>query len=226
MKIANMLTSDISRRGEQFVSNSRHPQNHEERISVVPPERTIAEGPWTLSQQRLLEVLQHQEHRDASVTETCRLAGFSSRIPWYQALEDEHFAAVVETFGIKITRHRRKVPDDRTACAKQRLLAVLRHPENREKPVAEICQLAGFVSKTPWVNAIKDELFVAKIEALGVPIKRRHRASHLEVEPATNIEEELAKDVWDIRRVKHDYPKHRAPAEYEVRDSRRINYPG
>jgi integrase len=54
------------------------------------------------------------------------------------------------------------------------------------------------------------------MEALGVTIRRHHLPSHLEVEPATNIEEELTKDVWDIRRLKHDYPKHVAPTNYEV----------
>ncbi len=74
------------------------------------------------------------------------------------------------------------------------------------------------------MNAIKDELFVAKVEALGVSVKRRHRPSHLEVQPATNIEEELAQDVWDVRRFKQEYPKHRAPAEYEI-DFRWISNP-
>jgi hypothetical protein len=80
----------------------------------------------------------------------------------------------------------------------------------------EICHLAGFASKVAWMNAIKDELFVAKVEALGVSIRKPHLASHLEVEPATHIEEELAKDVWDIRRFKSEYPKHRAPAQYVI----------
>ncbi len=206
------------------MSNNAQAQNHEESMAFLPPERTIAQEPWTLPQQRLLAVLQRQEHRDVSVTEICRLAGFSSRIPWYQALKDEYFVAVVESFGVKITRHCRKIPDDRTTCSKQRLLAVLQHPENRKKPGAEICHLAGFASKTPWMNAIKDEVFVAKVEALGVSIKQHHRASHLEVEPVTHIEEELAKDVWDVRRFKHEYPKHRAPSEYEL-DFRWISNP-
>jgi len=198
------------------VPNSRHPQNHEERLSFPPPERTVAEGTWTLPQQRLLAVLQLEEHRDASITEICREAGFSSRIPWYQALKDEHFAAVVQTFGIRITRRCPTTADDRATRAKQQFLAVLQRPENRKKSVTEICHLAGFASKTPWVNAIKDEVFVATIAALGVPIKRHHCVSHLEVERATNIEEELAKDVWDMRRFKHEYPKHRVPSQYVI----------
>jgi len=128
-------------------------------------------------------------------------------------LEDEYFAAVVQTFGIKITRRRPTTADDRATRAKQQLLAVLQRPEKRKKSVTEICHLAGFASKTPWVNAIKDEVFVATIAALGVPVKRHHCVSHLEVELATNMEEELAKDVWDMRRFKHEYPKHRVPSQ-------------
>ncbi len=52
--------------------NSTQAQNHEERLSFPPPERTVAEGTWTPPQQRLLAVLQLQEHPDASVTEICR----------------------------------------------------------------------------------------------------------------------------------------------------------
>src|SRR6266568_1621152 len=58
-----MRTSAISRRGEQFVPNSAQAQNHEERLSFPPPERTAAEGTWTPPQQRLLAVLQLQEYR-------------------------------------------------------------------------------------------------------------------------------------------------------------------
>jgi integrase len=100
--------------------------------------------------------------------------------------------------------------------AQQRILEVLEHVENRKKPVTKVCQLAGFTSTTPWMNALKDKRFVARVEALGVPIRRHHLASHLEVQPATNIEEELAKDTWDLRRIKRDYPKHKHPSDYEV----------
>jgi hypothetical protein len=136
-----MLTNAISRKGEQFVSHSAQAPKHEEYLSFLSPEQPIAEGPWTLPQQRFLEVLQHRERQDTSITELCRLAGFPSRMPWYQAVEDESFAAVVQTFGIKITRHCRKIPDLRATHSKQRLLAVLQHPENRKKPLTEICHL-------------------------------------------------------------------------------------
>jgi hypothetical protein len=127
-----------------------------------------------------------------------------------------YFAEVVETLGITLTRHDRKIPDLRSVHAQQQRLSVLQQPENREKSIREICQLAGFASKVPWMNAIKDELFVAKVEALGISIRKPHLASHLEVEPAAKIEEELAKDVWDMRRFKSEYPKHRAPAQYVI----------
>src|SRR5712692_8558642 len=216
MKIANTRMNGISRRGAEHMSNSIPAQKHEEPFSDQLLERAIAAGPWTLPQQQFLVILQHPEYRNASVTEICRVAGFSSRVPWYHALKDTYFAEAVETLGITLIRHDRKIPDLRSVHAQQQLLAVLQHPENREKPIKEICQLAGFASKVPWRNAIKDELFVAKVEALGISIRPPHLVPHLEVELATNIEEDLAKDVWDMRRFKSEYPKHRAPAEYVI----------
>ena len=143
--------------------------------------------------------------------------GYSSKAAWYRALKDERFAAVVQTFGIKVSRHY-----DMTE-AKQRLLEVLRQSENRNKSGAQICRLAGYTARAPWQEAIKDERFVAAVESLGVTIRRHHLASHLEVEPAMDLEDELAKDVWDIRRLKHEYPKHIAPSQYEIDFSWIIN---
>jgi integrase len=177
----------------------------------------MSEPSWSKPQQRLLVVLEQEEHRTKSVTEICRLAGYSSKAAWYRALKDERFAAVVQTFGIRVSRHY-----DMTE-AKQQLLEVLRQSENRNKSGAQICRLVGYTARAPWQEAIKDEQFVAAVESLGVTIRRHHLASHLEVELATNIEEELAKDVWDIRRLKHDYPKHVSPATYEVDFSWIIN---
>ena len=197
-------------------SSSIQAQNYEERISFLPTERTIAEGFWTLPQQRLLEVLQHKEHRYASIAKICRLAGYAGNTIWYEAMKDDRFVAAIRTLGIK------RSPDDLTRW-QQRLLEVVQHPENHNKSGAEICRLAGYKDHGIWQRAIKDERFVTELEALGVTIRRHHLPSHLEVEPATNIEEELAKDVWDIRRFKHDYPKHVAPTTYEVDFSCIIN---
>jgi integrase len=184
-------------------------QTHEEHISFLPSERLIAEGPWTLPQRRLLEVLQHKEHRYASAAKICQLAGYSGNTLWYKATKDDRFLAALRILGVK------RSPDDLPRW-QQRLLEVVQQPENRNKSGAEICRLAGYKHNSLWQRAIKDERFVTEMEALGVTIRRHHLPSHLEVEPATNIEEELTKDVWDIRRLKHDYPKHVAPTNYEV----------
>ena len=102
--------------------------------------------------------------------------------------------------------------------SQQRLLEVLLREENRKKSPLEICRLAGYKSRTPWEEALKDEQFIAEVEDLGVILRRynRNRETHLEVRLATNIEEELERDIWDMRRLKHDYPKHRPPSAYEV----------
>ncbi len=186
-------------------------QNHEEQIAFLPTEQLIGEEPWTLPQRRLLEVLQHQEHRYASITRICRLAGYAGTSPWHRAMKDDHFVAAVQTLGVKRSH-------DDLPRGQQRLLAVVYHPENRKKSGAEICRLAGYKKHDAWRKALEDERFVAKLEVLGVNIKRYHHhlVPHLEVTPAINIEDELVKDMWDVRRLKHDYPKHVAPCTYEV----------
>jgi integrase len=108
------------------------------------------------------------------------------------------------------------LPNFRVSKGQQRLLAVLQVEENRSKSVEEICKLAGYASRTPWTHAMKDERFVGMVEALRVPPRQHPRETHLEVRLATNLEEELAKDIWDMRRLKADYPKHRPPAAYAV----------
>jgi integrase len=171
----------------------------------------MSEPGWSKLQQRFLEVLSHEEHQTKSVTEICQLAGYSYKEAWYRALKDERFASVVQALGIKAKRSYGSLAE-----AKLRLLEVVQQEGNRKKTVVEICQLAGYKTTTCWQKATKDERFVAELEALGVPIKRHHLPSHLDVLPATDIEDELTKDVWDIRRLKHDYPKHVSPAAYEI----------
>jgi integrase len=112
-------------------------------------------------------------------------------------------------------------PDPRLKWTRsqRRLLEVLQQEENRRKPVIEICKLAGYAETThgrPWYRALKDRTFAEAVKNMGIAIKRHTRESHLEVRLATNIEEELAKDIWDIRRLKQDYPKHQAPCAYEL----------
>ena len=180
--------------------------SRENGIISLPAERIMAEGPWTPMQQRLLEVLQRKQYQVASIAKICRGAGYSGNRSWYQAMKDPRFVTVVQALGIPVWSR-----------PKRRLLEVLQNPENRSKSALQICRLAGYKDSVAWQRAIKDECFVATVEALGVTLRRRSvRASHLEVTSATNIEEELKKDMWDVRRLKHDYPKHVAPSNYVI----------
>lgn len=121
-------------------------------------------------------------------------------------MRDQRVAAAVQSLGV-LSWSRPKL----------RLLEVLQNPQNRNKSALQICRLAGYKDNVAWNRAIKDERFVAELEALGVALRRRAvRASHLEVASATDIEEELKKDVWDVRRLKHNYPKHVAPSHYVI----------
>jgi len=181
--------------------------NSENSVNALPVERSLADGSWTTTQRRLLEVLLlRKEYQTESVRKICAAAGFSGNMAWYQAMKDSRFAAVVQALGIPIWSR-----------PKRRLLEVLQSPENRSKSALQICRLAGYKDSVAWQRAIKDECFVAAVEALGVTLRQRSvRVSHLEVTSATNIEEELKKDIWDVRRLKHDYPKHVAPSNYVI----------
>jgi len=96
----------------------------------------------------------------------------------------------------------------------QRLLQTLELEENRALPVKTVCQKAG-VSIDVWYGAIKNPRFVATVEALGVRVKRLGE-SHLEVHLAFHPQEELEKDIWDMRRLKSDYPKHKPPSSFKI----------
>lgn len=111
--------------------SSAQTQNSEKSISFLPTERLIAEGPWTLPQKRLLEVLLHKEHRYASIAKICRLAGYSGNTLWYQAMEDARFVAAIRALGIN------RSPND-LPRGQQRLLDVVQRPENRNKSGAEM----------------------------------------------------------------------------------------
>jgi len=188
------------------VQHNAQEDSHEHRITSLSAMKLISEGSWTPTQQRLLEVLQRQEYRFASIAHICQTAGYSGNMAWYQAMTDPCFVQVVQALGVLSWSR-----------PQRRLLEVLRDPENRNKSGLQICRLAGYKDQVAWTRAVKDERFVAELEALGVTRRRRSvLASHLQVTAATTLEEELKKDVWDIRRLKHDYPKHVPPSTYIV----------
>src|SRR2546425_6487059 len=206
MKIASGPTTAI-RKGDRSVYSLAQEDNSENSVNALPVESILADGSWTTTQRRLLEVLLlRKEYQTESVRKICAAAGYSGNMAWYQAMKDSRFAAVVQALGIPIWSR-----------PKRRLLEVLQSPENRSKSALQICRLAGYKDSVAWQRAIKDECFVATVEALGVTLRQRSvRVSHLEVTAATNIEEELKKDIWDVRRLKHDYPKHVAPSNYVI----------
>jgi integrase/uncharacterized coiled-coil protein SlyX len=119
--------------------------------------------------------------------------------------------------------HKRKIielsstspsPEPAWNIPQQRLLSLLQQKENRQIPLKALLQKAD-VSEHVWYQSIKDPQFVAAVEALGITVKRQGE-KHIQVELAVHPEEELAKDIWDMRRLKADYPKHRDPNDFKV----------
>ena len=106
--------------------------------------------------------------------------------------------------------------------SQKRFFEVLKINENKNKKYNEICTLAGFKSTGPWYKAIKDERFTTLLETIGVKVKlyNEHYPSHNEVEyikNPTEREEYFKSDIWDMRKLFEEYPRHIKPAQFIVK---------
>ncbi len=118
-----------------------------------------------------------------------------------------------------LKRKRRTEP--RWTIVQRKLLAVLEQQENRTLGPVRVCELAGY-GDWAWDRAIKDPRFVTRLRQLRVSTGEPGRGrpwkheGHLAVSLAADPEEELAKDIWDMRKLLSDYPRHCPPASYIV----------
>ncbi|MFP3724352.1 tyrosine-type recombinase/integrase [Priestia filamentosa] len=112
--------------------------------------------------------------------------------------------------------------------AQKKFFGVLQQLENREKKYDELSTLAGYKSDGPWYKATKDERFVELLENIGVQARliEEDYPAHYEVEFIKNPkerEEYLKEDMWDMRRLFKDYPKHRIPSNFVVKFTKMEN---
>lgn len=106
--------------------------------------------------------------------------------------------------------------------SQKKFFEVIQNPENRDKKFKELSALAGYKTTLTWYNATKDERFTELLENMGVQIRHREEnyPAHHEVEFIKNPkerEEYLKVDVWDMRRLYKDYPKHLSPFQFMVK---------
>ncbi|MED1285833.1 site-specific integrase [Bacillus mycoides] len=106
--------------------------------------------------------------------------------------------------------------------AQKKFFKVLQKPENQDKKYDELPTLAGYKSPSPWYKAIRDERFVELLENLGVHVRHKEDdyPAHHQAEYIKNHkerEEYLKQDIWDMRRLFKNYPKHVASVKYIVK---------
>ena len=106
---------------------------------------------------------------------------------------------------------------------------VLKNGKNNNKKYNEICELVGYKSTGPWYKAISDERFADLLEMIGVHIKLKNSnyPSHNNVEyikTSKEKEDYLKNDVWDMRRLFEEYPRHVSPNEFIVDFNKIENY--
>src|SRR5260370_17344872 len=97
MKTASGPTTAISK-GDQSVQHNAQEDSREHRITSLSAMKLITEGSWSPTQQRLLEVLQSQEYRFASIAQICQTAGYSANMAWYTAIKNPLLPMVVQPF--------------------------------------------------------------------------------------------------------------------------------
>jgi len=97
--------------------------------------------------------------------------------------------------------------------AQKKFFEVLKNEENKDKKYNEICELAGYKTSGTWYRAIKDEKFSDFLESIGVNVRLKsdNYPSHNEVKYIKNPqerEEYFKRDIWDMRRIFEEYPRH------------------
>lgn len=192
---------------DRATDSEESPQTEELSVTdrVIQLNRPGPEQNWTKAQRRFLAVLQQPENQHKPVHEICQLAGYRSLNSWSKSVKDQRFvAAVAQLTGIQLHCSFTK--------GQQRILKVLQDKANHGKTVEEICRLAQ-CERMVWQRGMKRSHFAEAVKALGVNVKQPLEP-HISVTLSQYPEEELKKDIWDIRKLKAEYPKHMGPATY------------
>lgn len=170
----------------------------------------------TSQQQKILDTLQYEQQQYISIRELCQKVGIN-RSCWDRVRHDQHFVSEIKRRGITIGSQSARLLQESIYSptpAEQRLLDVLRLEQRQSISIRELCQKAG-VSRRTWFTGIKKPHIIAAVAALEVKVGDDGN-SHLNVHLAPNPEEELEKDIWDMRRLKSDYPKHKGASDFKV----------
>ena len=59
---------------------------------------------FTESQERLWKILEQDSNQALSIRKICKLAGYRTVTPWYDAIQDESFRVMVQALGVVIQR--------------------------------------------------------------------------------------------------------------------------
>lgn len=170
---------------------------------------------WTWGQKRIVSVLQDPANRNLQLKEICQLADCTMGV-WYSGVRNAPVVTALKDLGVRIQR--RGTDEEGWTWAQHRLLEALQDKANHELPVLELCQKAHYSSVYAWYHALRSEQFTQVCRTWDVPTIRQHLpfTPHIHIKLAMDLDAELNQDIWDIRRLKSDYPKHRHPSSYIV----------
>ena len=110
---------------------------------------------------------------------------------------------------------RQALPQHLTAT-QEKLWTLLQDEQNRILTPLELCQKAGYASRTPWYAALQDEDFRRDVELLGVAVAYREKSVRGMVPLAADPDKAWANDTIDLRCFLVDYPKHMSAGAFKL----------
>lgn len=101
----------------------------------------------------------------------------------------------------------------------KRIFNIVKEEKNRCLDYKEIIKLAGYANSYEWHKVLKDIKYRELLEMLGVQTRRRNNKypPHNEVnyiENCTERELYLENDIWDMRKLFKQYPRHSSPSSF------------
>lgn len=113
------------------------------------------------------------------------------------------------------------------SITQKKFFEILRIPQNSNISVKNLLLLTGLKSYTSWRNVCKDERFLYILNKLDINVGINEYPPHYDIEFIKGPNERnmyLQNEVWDVRKLFIDYPRHVPPSTFIVDFSKILNF--
>lgn len=169
-------------------------------------------GWMTDSQRKLFTLLRDPENRYISRRELCKKAELKyEQSRWTKAIRDPRFRKLVDQL------YNRDLAMEWMTEPQKRFFEILQNSENRKLSPKKLAELANYTEATFYVAA-RDPRYEKILSGMGIHISHPG-LSHYEVDFIKDpVEREcyIQNDLWDMRKLTKEYPRHNEPSKFIV----------